>query len=59
VRAGQPYESVTEIFALKQNEDHEDNDDARGRERMKQGRDQRSQALQRARVGLTHFDLNG
>src|ERR1700751_5541961 len=44
--SGQPNEPVTKIFALEQNEDHENDDDARGRERMNKWSDQGAQALQ-------------
>jgi hypothetical protein len=43
---------------LKQNEDHENNDDAGRREGMNQRGDQGPQAFQRAGIGLTYFHRN-
>ena len=59
VGSGQPDQTVAQILALDQDEDHENDDDARGRQRRYQGRNQRSQALKRARIGLQHFTGTG
>jgi hypothetical protein len=59
IRAGQPNDSVTEIFALNQNEYDKNDDDAGRRERMNERGDQSPQALQRTRIGLAYFHGNG
>jgi len=59
IRPRQPDEPITEILSLQQNKDDENDDNAGRRQRMKQRRDQGSQALQRARIGLAHLDRNG
>src|SRR3984893_13465551 len=59
IGARQPNEPVTKIFALKQNEDDENDDDAGCREGMNERRDQGPQALQRTGIGLAYFHRNG
>ena len=59
IGAGQPNDPVTKIFALKQNEDDENDDDAGRRERMNERGDQSPQALQRTWIGLAYFHRNG
>src|SRR3984893_7762422 len=59
VGAGQPNEPVTKIFALKQNEDDENDDDAGCREGMNKRGNQSPKALQCPRIGLAYFYRNG
>src|SRR6476660_425186 len=58
MRSRQPDQPITQILALKQNKDHENDDDAGRRQRMKQRRDQAFQTLQRARIRLAYFHRN-
>jgi len=55
VGARQPDQTVPEILALNQDEDHEDDDDPRRCQRRYERSDQRAQALQRAGIGLQHL----
>jgi hypothetical protein len=58
VRAREPDQAVSEIFALNQDEDHEDDDDAGCRQGIEQRRYQGPQVLQCSRIRLADFDRN-
>jgi hypothetical protein len=52
VRSGKADETVSQVLALQQDEDHEDDDDAGCRQRLDQRLDDRDQRCQGAGVGL-------
>src|SRR6188768_804559 len=58
MRTSEPYQSVTQIFTLKQNENDKDDDNTGGSQRVKEGGDQGLQTFKCAGIRLTHFHRN-
>ena len=59
MRTGQPDQTIAEVLALKQNKDHENDDNAGCRKGMKQRWNKALQALQCAWIGLKDFHRDG
>ena len=55
----QAYQPIAKILPLQQDKNYENNDNAGGRQRRYQWRDQGPQVFQGARIRLAYLDWNG